>query len=447
MSLPRRVTVVAPRARLDVALPLECTVGELIPQLVRLAGAQPQPVGDSPGWGLARIGEHPLAPGLTLSAAAVADGEVLHLRPRARYEAPLLFDDVVDAIASAAETRKGAWRPRVGRRLAIAVAAVLFLGATLSTLTALSGQPAAPLAAGVVAVALLLLGGALARARGDADAGAACSGVGVVAALLAGLSSVPRLVEALPVGLGAATLAAALAAALVGHRLAAFVAAATATGLGALGCAVVVLFDVRPVDVAAVGVVVVTALGAVAPMISLRLARLPLPRVPADMESFRADERPALGVDVLDQTSAAAEMLTGLVAALGAVVAGGCLVLLGSDSVWALVLAGLLGLAWVLRSRSYAGAMQRVAPVVAGLLVLTGLVWRLAADADTNRLLAFAAGMVVTAAACLWYAERVVRGEHSPSRARWLDVLEYLVLIALLPVAGAILGVYSAIGG
>lgn len=442
MSSPRRVTVVAPRARLDVALPLECTVGELIPQLVRLAGAQPQPPGDSPGWGLARVGEHPLAPGLTVTAAAVADGEVLHLRPRARYEAPLLFDDVVDAIASAAETRRGAWRPRVGRRLAIAVAMVLFLGCTLLVLTALSGSPAAPITTGVVAVALLLLGGALARARGDADAGAACAGVGVVAALLAGLVAL----DSLPVGLGAATLAAALAAVLVGHRFAAFVAAATATGLGALGSAVVVLFDVAPVDVAAVGAVVVTALGAMAPMISLRLARLPLPRVPADMEQFRADERPALGADVLDQTSAAAEMLTGLVSALGAVVAGGCLVLLGSDSVWAQVLAGLLGLAWVLRSRSYAGAMQRVAPVVAGLVVLAGLVLRLASDADTNRLLAFAAGMVVLAAACLWYAERVVRGEHSPSRARWLDVLEYLVLIALLPVAGAIVGVYSALG-
>ncbi|WP_290056277.1 EsaB/YukD family protein, partial [Amycolatopsis solani] len=36
----RRVTVVTPRARVDVALPQQSTFAELVPQLVRLAGAR-----------------------------------------------------------------------------------------------------------------------------------------------------------------------------------------------------------------------------------------------------------------------------------------------------------------------------------------------------------------------------------------------------------------------
>ncbi|MER7083906.1 EsaB/YukD family protein, partial [Saccharopolyspora kobensis] len=49
MAAPRRVTVVSPGSRVDVALPLECTVAELIPQLVRLSGTPPRSE-QHPGW-------------------------------------------------------------------------------------------------------------------------------------------------------------------------------------------------------------------------------------------------------------------------------------------------------------------------------------------------------------------------------------------------------------
>jgi len=450
-TTPKRVTVVSPLARIDVALPAQCTVAELIPQLVRLAGAAPQPGGDSPGWGLARVGEAPLAPGLTVSAADLTDGELLHLSPRARYETPLLFDDVVDAIASAAENRRGAWRPRVGRRLAIAVAATMLLGALLLMVDALSGRPVLAVAAGGAALALLLAGGALSRARGDADAGVTCAATGTVAALAAGLAVLPPHTvfaagaSQVAVGLGLTTVYCALVATIVVHRLAWFAAAAVAAGCGALIVAVALLGGARPWAVAAVAVSVATALTAAAPMISLRLARLPLPQVPADMESFRGDDRPALGSDVLDRTSAAAEILTGLVAALGAVVVGCSFVLLGPANVWCLTLAGLAGTAWILRSRSYAGATQRVVQVVAGLAVLAGLTWRLTTTVPAPWLLAVACVLAGAAAVCFWYAERVVGNRHSPSRARWLDILEYAILIALVPVAGAAIGLYDTV--
>jgi type VII secretion integral membrane protein EccD len=168
--------------------------------------------------------------------------------------------------------------------------------------------------------------------------------------------------------------------------------------------------------------------------------------VPADMESFREDERPALGTEVLGVTSAAAAILTGLVTALGAVAVGCCAVLLfGDTSVWSAILVGLVGIAWLLRSRSYAGAVQRVTPVIVGLIILAGLGFRLASTMDTDWLMALAALCALAAMACLYYAGRVVRSVHSPFKARWFDILEYLTLISLIPVAAAVMGVYNAI--
>jgi type VII secretion integral membrane protein EccD len=446
----RRITVVAPRARMDVALPVQCTLAELIPQLVRLAGAPMRPGPDGTGWALSRVGGPPLPPGLTVAAASLADGEVLHLSARVGPATPLLFDDVVDAIASAARTRRGAWRPTVGRRLALVSAAVLFTGMTAVLLALLSGTVQAPVAAGAVAVGLLLCGLGLARAYRDVPAACALAGAGTVAALVAGLAALPPHTvwplgpASLAVGFAAVTLHAVLAAVVV-HRHVWFVAVAVASGAGALITACVVLFDARPASAAAVAATVLTALTAFAPLISLRMAGLPLPNVPEDMDAFRADERPALGSEVLGVTSAAARLLSGLVTALGVASAGCCAVVIGDDSSWAAVLVGLIGVAWLLRSRSYAAATQRVSLVAIGLVVLAGLGVRAVSTMDTQWLWLLTALLASAAGLCVVYAGRVVRQENSPFRARWLDILEYLVLISLLPVTGAVLDIYNSV--
>jgi type VII secretion integral membrane protein EccD len=434
---------------MDVGLPLECTLAELIPQLVRLADAGQN--GNNIGWALSRIGEAPFAPGLTVAAASLRDGEVLYLNTRARYETPLLFDDVVDAIASAAETRRGAWRPKVGRRLGFAAAGALFVGAALLVLAAWGGQPAVAVGTGVFAVALLLSGGAFARAYGDMGAASACAGAGVFAALLAGFTALPPhyawsfSASSLGVGLGAVTLYAAVASVLIFRSLAWFAAIAVAAGFGALLAAIVLLFSVSAVAVASVAVAVVTAIAAAAPMIALRLARLPLPSVPADMEAFRENDQPMLDADVLDQTSAASKILTGLVSALGTVAAGCCLVILGDGSFWASLLVGLVGIAWMLRSRSYAGAVQRVSLVMVGMVILASLGIQLTSTMASAWLAFVAVAVACAGAGSLFYATRVTRNAHSPFRARWLDVLEYVVLISLIPTAAAVVGVYNAL--
>jgi type VII secretion integral membrane protein EccD len=449
----RRVTVVTPRARVDVALPLQSTFAELVPQLVRLAAATGQASADHPGWVLSRLGGAPLALGLTVAAAQVRDGEVLHLSPRERPRGPMLFDDVVDSIASVAESGTGAWGPKIARRAGIAAAVVLLLGAAVLLQAASAGSALAPVGTGLLAMLLLLGGGALSRAYGDSGAGAAGALAGTGAALLAGMSAfAPHSLFSLSAGplgagLAAVTVYAVLAAVTVADRLPWFVAVAASAGLGALAIAVVLLADVRAAAAAAVLAVLATALAAVAPMLALRLGRLPLPRVPDDMDSFRANEQPSLGEDVVGQTSHAQGLLNALLIALGLLVSVGSVVLISDGGVWEAGLPALLGVAWMLRSRSYAGTFQRIILVVTGAaaLVCAG-VW-LTAHGERNFLFAAGVAVLVAAAVCLAYATRVARGLRSPYWGRLLDIAEFLSLLSLVPMVGMIAGVYQAVRG
>jgi type VII secretion integral membrane protein EccD len=450
ISTTRRITVVTPRARVDVALPVQSTLAELVPQLVRLSGAEGQASPDNPGWVLSRLGDSPFPPGLTVAAIGLRDGEVLHLSPRERQVVPLLFDDVVDAIASVAATKTGAWAGSIARRSAQLAAVVALLGAAVLLAAGLSGTWFAPAGCGLYALVLLLSGGAVARAYGDSGSGVACAAAGVGAALLAGLTAVPPFevsfgVASLAAGMAALTGFGVLAAVLLPDRLPWFGGLAVAAGAGTVTAAIVLLSGVPVVGPAAVLTALVTALAALAPMVALRLGKLPLPRVPADIDSFRAEEEPTLGPDVLDQTANAERILTGLLAALALAAVGGVFALLTDDSPWGAALSGVLGLVWLLRSRSYAGTAQRLVLLLAGLAVLARLaVWLL--DWRQGALIAFGV-LVVAAILCLAHATRVRRGRRSPYWSRMMDIAEFLGLVAIVPLVGAVLNLYAAVRG
>ncbi|MHA3703204.1 type VII secretion integral membrane protein EccD [Jatrophihabitans sp. YIM 134969] len=446
----RRVTVVTPTARVDVALPVEGTLAELVPQLVRMSGAAPT-VGAAvnPGWTLARLGGAPLEPGLTVAGAGVDDGEILYLQPRGRSSAPLLFDDVVDAIASAAQTRRGVWGPVTARRVALVVAVLAFVGATLLVLP-ITASPWTAVPVGALALVLLAGGLAVSRAWGDSTAGALCGVAAVPVAFLAGLTVLPDRAlfpfQAGPFALAGAgvALAAVIALFAVGDRGPLFVGIAVAGAGAAIASGITAIVPTDAVDTAAVVIAVATALGTLSPMLSLRIARLPLPRVPADVETFRADEGSTFGRDVLDRTTAAEQVLAALLGALGALTAGAAIVLLvGGPDTWAWVLGGVAGLAWLLRSRSYVGTEQRIAAVCTGLVVLVFGGLRLVASGGT---LGIAIGAGVTAlvgAALVVYAHRVPTRARSPYWGRTFDVVEFICLLAIIPLAGQVLDLYT----
>ena len=107
-----RVTVVAPRTRMDLALPTDTPLSDLLPTLLRYAGENPDdPAFLRGGWVLQRLGESAFDPSLRLSGLGIRDGDVLHLRHREMSIPEFAFDDVADAIAVATRDRRAAWQP------------------------------------------------------------------------------------------------------------------------------------------------------------------------------------------------------------------------------------------------------------------------------------------------------------------------------------------------
>lgn len=448
-STPRRVTVVSPRARVDVALPVESTLAELLPQLVAMTGAQlpePAPTGAVTGWSLARLGAEPFEAGLTVARAGVHDGDVLYLNPRRTRITPLLFDDVVDAIASAADG-PGGWRPRLARRAALLATAVAVLCAVALLTFAGPGAPLAPAGTGLLALLLVVAGGALSRAYADATAGAVLAAAGVPAALVAGATAIPDITGTarFALGLAAVTVYAAFAALAVADRIAWFVAVGVAGAAGCLAGSIAVLAHSTPVRGAAVAAAVAVVCCPALPMLALRLGRLPLPRIPSDVAAFRAEESPVAGRDVVDETAAAQSALAGLLAALAAVVAGAAVVLVLGHSRWGWAVAGVAGLALLLRSRSYAGTGQRIALLVGGAAALIVVGARLAAaGGDPLRLVLLLVALLVVVGATL-VALRAGARDPSPYWSRLFDVLEFLSLVGVLPLAAAVLEIYQRV--
>ena len=129
-----RLTVVAPRTRMDLALPVDATLADVLPTLLRHAGEDPNdPAFLRGGWSLQRVGEPPLDTARRLSAAGIRDGDVLYLRHRDSALPELAFDDVADAM-TAATRRAGrdAWTPATTKLASVLFGGVFAIGAAVA---------------------------------------------------------------------------------------------------------------------------------------------------------------------------------------------------------------------------------------------------------------------------------------------------------------------------
>ncbi|HYH32420.1 MAG TPA: EsaB/YukD family protein, partial [Pseudonocardia sp.] len=159
-----RLTVLAPQARVDVALPTDVPVAELVPMLLELVGEpvfglRPEP------WRLSGAVGGPLPPGATLAQLSVPDGELLRLAPDAPPPPPPVFDDPVDALAATAGTADpGDRRFAAAAVLVVAVAAAaLLVGGPAGTATLRTAVAVVAAGTGV------LLAARLARRTGTAS--------------------------------------------------------------------------------------------------------------------------------------------------------------------------------------------------------------------------------------------------------------------------------------
>ncbi|MEV0380479.1 type VII secretion integral membrane protein EccD [Nonomuraea sp. NPDC050643] len=450
-----RVTVVTPRGFLDLGLPPDIPLGNLLPTLLRIAGEGLAEAGLAHGgWVLQRLGGPPFDPNATLSELSVHDGELLHLRPRGHELPEVVFDDVADAVATGVLERTGRWQPATTRSYGLrAAAALLGLGAAALLITGPPWLPAA-LVAGGVALILLLVAVALSRAMGDARSGAvigyAALPYGFVAGLVGpapsqGIFQPETLLSASGVVLMLAT-ATGFA---VAQGLPTFLGLAAAAFCGLLGSGLVMAFDLPAAGVAAVLAAIAVGLTTAIPSLSFRLAGMPLPALPTTAEELRRESGDLDGALVIDKAVVADRYCAGLLGGVALVVLG-AQVLLVLDGTWAaFAMSAALSLSLLMRARVFEGRGQRTWLLTTTLL---GVILPAAALAVTGAagglvLYGIVPALVVLALAVAGTALWLTSARPSPFWGRVGDIFDILLMIALIPLALAVMDLYETIRG
>lgn len=440
-----RVVVIAPRTRVDLALPVDIPIVDLLPMLLDLVGERSDAGGGlHGGWQLSRVDGGAMGSDQTLRSLDIVDGTALHLTPRETNVAPPIYDDTVDAIAatirSSMSTRStnpaaGACGAAVG--LAIAALALLYKGNDNPVNTYLA-----------LASALLALGAGTAIARGPRErviATTVAAG-GLPFAFVAGIAIVPGHIGPPGYLLGFALM--------LIYSFMALMALATGTvvfvtgaliSLFGLGAAIVcTAADVKPLytvaGTAAIGIAAIATL----PWLVVRLARLPLPFIPTSGSEIRNDDT---DIDIGQLTARARladEYLNGGYIGCAAVVAFSSAAVALHGSLMSVLLACACMAALLLRIRSIVSMVPRAAIIAVSLgTILAAGVVEVAGLGRTSSGL-FAAALGVAGAAVL-LSVVVPRVRISPVTLRFVDFVEAAVLISILPLAVGVMNLYSTL--
>ncbi|WP_055690797.1 type VII secretion integral membrane protein EccD [Streptomyces prasinus] len=452
-----RVTVRAPARTVDLAVPSDVPVADLLPTVIGYGGDDLEEAGlEHGGWVLQRLGGPPLDPESTLDSLGLRDGEELHLRPRTEALPEVHLDDLVDGISGTMQQRPHGWSPEAGRRLLLGLAVVtLALGMVLLALPGTEGWIRA-VAAGAAGLLLLAGAGSATRAVGDAGAGSALGlMVGPYFALagwllpggdLGGADGEAVLGARLLAASAAGGAGAVLALAAVGVYPALFIGVACVAAAGALGAALITL-DLAPDQAAGVVAVAVVLFGGFVPSLSFRLSGMRMPPLPTNVQQLQQGIDPYPASDVEARSTLADDWMTALYGAIGLVCLP-CLVALVTDPGLAEILTVVaLSLLLLLHSRGLGNVRQRLALTTAGawgaVLLLSVSVRSLG---PTDRL-TLTAGLMGLAAA-LAIASWTVPGRRLvPYWGRAAELLHSLAAISILPLTLWSMGVYGLLRG
>ncbi|CRK58768.1 putative membrane protein [Alloactinosynnema sp. L-07] len=450
-----RVTVATPQRRIDMALPEHAAVAEILPGLLAHAGDH---LADDPatagGWLLRRTDGSVFDLDRTLGAHRVRDGEILHLVPRGTDWPELEYDDLVDAIATGSSRRGRVWGPRHTRVAGLATGATAAMLGLVAVLRA--GPPwFGPAGWALGAAALLLCAGVvLARAVGDAGAGAVSASAALPFAFAGGglLLADDAPMTALSAGHLVLAGAALTLAALVGYLGVTawpelFAGGVTAGLLAVIGGWLTTLDSLEGHETAAVLASAVLALSTAFAPLALRLSRVPMPVLPRSTADLVRDDPQPPPTVVHAAVARADSLLTGMLTGASVTVLV-CLVFLArSDSEAAVVLMIVLAAGFLLRARLYPILRQRVPVLATGVAGLACVaVGPLMADRAALLVsvgpLLLAVGAATTAAGIVYSVRK-----PNPYLGRFAEYFEILVLITVVPVACSVLGLYGYVRG
>ncbi|MET7296837.1 type VII secretion integral membrane protein EccD [Streptomyces griseoloalbus] len=456
-----RLTVRAPSVSVDLAVPADVPVADLLPTLLRYVGEEAEEAGlDHAGWVLQRLGDAPLDEETTLARAGLADGAVLYLRPHTEALPEARLDDLVDGIADTAGRRLHTWHPGAARGFLVGTVVATVVAALLLVLwpgvTSASGA-SRPACAAVTGLLLLAGAGSASRAVGDR-----------LSATVLGLLVAPCLALAgwlLPggdlTGPDAAQVAGArlLAAGAAGAGGAVLALAATAVGAPALLATAVVSVATAiagaligytglhvPAAAALVSTVVALAAGAVAPF-AFKLAGMRMPALPSSAAQLQEGIEPYAGDEVAERTELAGRWVTALFAVTGIIAAAALVVLTERPNLPEVLTSLALSLLLLLHSRGLVHIGQRLTLTVPGIwgLLLLARAWAVDSDAD-GRVVVFA--VLLACAAALVIAAWTVPGRRVlPYWGRAAELAHTGLAVALLPFALWVAGLFGWLRG
>ncbi|MEU6498646.1 type VII secretion integral membrane protein EccD [Streptomyces californicus] len=451
-----RLTVRAPARSIDLAVPADVPVADLLPAVLGYAGDNLEEAGlDHGGWVLQRLGGEPLDEERTLDSYGLRDGDTLYLRPRAEALPEVHLDDLVDGIATTMRDHPFGWTPKVSRRVLLGIVVAVLIGGVL--VIAWPGGSSLSRSVFATAAGLLLLAGAGAasRAVGDAGAGAALGFmVGPYLALAGwllpgGELSGPHAYETLGARLLAASAAlaggAVLALAVVAAFAALFLSVAVVSLFAAVAAVLLLTTDLAPVHAAGILAVLAVILGAFVPSLAFRMSGMRMPPLPTNAQQLQEGIEPHPAAAVSARAVLADGWMTSLYGAVG-VVGAACVVVLARERELAeIIMTVALCLLLVLHARGLGNIWQRMSLVVPGVLGLLLLVLAAAPAASPGNRLVTAAGMLAAAAAVAIAAWTVPGRRLVPYWGRAGEILHSALAIAVLPLALWVLGVYGAL--
>jgi type VII secretion integral membrane protein EccD len=412
------------------------------------------------------VGQPPLNSGLSLDELGVRDGELLMLESADHTAPPPLFDDIMYNVAMADADRYRRWSPAVARIIGYVLSVALTLAGCFALLSRGVGSHWHAIAgAGALLVTLVLFvaGSVLSRMYGDGATATVLCGSALPTAFTAGALFVPRDWSWSQVLVGAVLAGAFAVLALrisgVGHAV--FTAVAT-LAIFLAPASVVGMFTTQPIRVIA-AVVAAVALGALAlaPRLSMLLARMPLPPVPtggSSVDPTEADPTDAHAMPTFAELNAKAavahKFLAGLVAAATVAAAVGGLasaLRTGHESgvYWpGTALAVIIAIVLMFRGRTYANAEEAVTLFAGGAVMAVALtVGAALANGSVVAAAGLFAGAVVLAVAAL--AVGVIAPNHTatPPVRRAIELVEYAFIAAVVPLVCWVAQLYSAMRG
>ncbi|WP_375482173.1 type VII secretion integral membrane protein EccD [uncultured Mycobacterium sp.] len=448
-----RVSVHADGVHVDLALPAAVAVATLIPSIVDIlatAGA-PRTDTDAVRYRLSRIGGPALTASKTLAQQHIRDGTVLVLTSSPTELPAPRFEDAAEAVSTILDGVARPWSWQAARLTAALAAAWLTsvgglaLIHTFTTNDVRHGVGAAGVA-GIVSCAALLAAAIAHRVHGDRMAALTLGLLGTGFAAFAGLFAVP--------GGPAApnTLLGAMAAAVTS------VLALRVTGCGAVTFTTTACCAIIAAITALVAIVTAAPLHAVA--LAPTVASLGLLEFSARLSAVLAGLSPRLPTDNAapppssnpEQLSAKAiradEWLTTLVATWSVSAATGAAIeaySTGIPRLGRIAFATIIAAVLLLRARAEAGLVRRLVLTMSGTGALTAsFVAAVAGPPQVPWIVATTATLAFTAL-CLGFITPAVR--LSPVARRGIDLLEYLALAAIVPLACWLCGLYGAVRG